>query len=184
MKMFNKINMASEYVGSLLKTCYFQTGATPADAPVEDGAIVSIKDIRAHDVYSGVYDLNARNCTAFDEDEPVYGIVDYVGVSHADVMGVNYKIGEKTAGCFPVAGESTRVRIPAVGDEFYLGNENFDGAPAAGKFAAPADGETTWAVSGTAAQSGLCIAIEDTRPLITGQVNEGSTLYRCRVISL
>lgn len=31
---------------------------------------------------------------------------------------------------------------------------------------------------------GFCIAIEDERDLIMGQVNEGSKLYRCRVISL
>ena len=32
--------------------------------------------------------------------------------------------------------------------------------------------------------AGFCIAIEDERDLIMGQVNEGSKLYRCRVISL
>jgi len=182
MKMFNKIIMASESEPNLLKDCFFQ--ANGVDAEVEDGALVSILGPRDHDLYTGMKDLNARNCTAFDENAPIYGVVDYVGVSHADVMGVNYRIGDKIAGVFPVAGEHTRVRMLALGDEFYLCNENFDNAPAAGKYAIPENGETTWKVVNAAVTTGLCIAIEDdTRDLIMGQVNEGSKMYRCRVIS-
>lgn len=182
MKMFNKIIMESEGSVNLLKDCYFQ--ADGVDAEVEDGALVSILGPRAHDLYTGVKDLNARNCTAYDADAPIYGVVDYVGVSHADVMGVNYRVGDKIAGTYPAAGEGTRVRMLALGDEFYLGDENFDANPAVGKFAVPEDGETTWKIQAAAAASGLCIELEDTRALIMGQVNEGSTLYRCRVISL
>lgn len=183
MKIFNKIIMASEGEINMLKDGYF-VDSEGADAAVEDGALVSIKGLRDHDLYTGMKDLNAREITAFDEDAPIYGVVDYVGVSHADVMGVMYRVGDKIAGTFPAAGEGTRVRMLALGDEFYLGNENFSGSPAIGSFAAPEDGKTTWKVAGSAAASGLCIEIEDTRPLIMGQVNEGSTLYRCRVISL
>ena len=107
----------------------------------------------------------------------------YVGVSHADVLGVNYRIGDKIAGVYPSAGEGTRIRIPCLGDEFYLGNENFSGEVAVGKFAVPEAGKTTMKISDSKA-AGFCIAIEDERDLIMGQVNEGSKLYRCRVISL
>jgi len=180
MKLFNKIVMESEHDVNLLKTCYFQ--ANNADAAVEDGAIVSIKAPRAHDLYTGLKDLNARNCTAFDANAPIYGFVDYVGVSHADVMGVQYKIGDKLAGVYPAAGEAARVRMIKLGDEFYLGNENFDVEPTVGKFAIPEAGKTTMKVVDAAA-TGLCIEIEDAKELIMGQVNEGSKLYRCRVIS-
>lgn len=183
MKIFNKIIMASEGEINMLKDGYF-VDSNGDDAAVEDGALVSIKGLRDHDLYTGMKDLNAREITAFDEDAPIYGVVDYVGVSQPDVMGVIYRVGDKIAGTHPAAGEGTRVRMLALGDEFYLGNENFSGSPAIGSFAAPEDGETTWKVAGSAAASGLCVEIEDTRPLIMGQVNEGSILYRCRVISL
>lgn len=181
MKIFNKIIMQSEFDVNLLKDCYFQDAGE--DAEVEDGALVSIKEPRDHDLYAGMKDLNARNCTAYDAEAPIYGVVDYVGVSHADVMGVNYRIGDKLAGVYPVAGEGTRVRMIRLGDEFYLGDKNFDANPAKGKFAVPEDGKTTWKIQAAAATSGLCIELEDDRDLITGQINEGSKLYRCRVIS-
>jgi len=175
--------MESEHDVNLLKDGYFQTNN--ADAAVEDGALVSIKALRAHDLYAGMKDFNARNCTAYDADAPIFGFVDYVGVSHADVMGVNYRIGDKIAGVYPMAGEGARVRMVKVGDEFYLGNENFDANPAVGKFAICEAGKTTLKVVDAAGAAGakLIVEIEDTRDLIMGQVNEGSKLYRCRVIS-
>lgn len=181
MKMFNKIIMQSEFDVSKLKDGYFQ--AEGVDAVVEDGALVSVKEPRAHDLYANMKDLNARNCVAYDAEAPIFGFVDYVGVSHADVMGVNYRIGDKIAGVYPSAGEGTRIRIPCLGDEFYLGNENFNGTPVVGQFAVPEAGKTTMKVSVSKAE-GFCVAIEDERDLIMGQVNEGSKLYRCRVISL
>lgn len=183
MKMFNKIIMASEFDVNKLKAGVFHD-AEGKTAAVEDGALVSIKEPMAHDLYANQKDLNARKITAFDEKAPIYGVIDYVGVSHADVMGVNYRIGDKIAGVYPVAGERARVRMLELGDEFYLGDENFAGAVAVGKFACGAAGKTTWAVADARPEKGLCIEIEDLKDLIMGQVNEGSKLYRCRVISL
>lgn len=194
MKMFNKIIMTSEQDDSKLKTGVFYDGDNKAE--VEDGAFVSIKEPMEHDLYSGLKDLNARKITAYDADAPIYGIVDYVGVSHANVMGVNYRVGDKTAGVYPVAGETTRVRMLELGDEFYLCDENFDGEAAIGKFAAPEAGKTTLKVADSAPSEGFAIEIEDTRNLILGQTNHNTRLnaagngivndlmYRCRVISL
>lgn len=186
MKMFNKVIMSSEFDVNRLKDCYFQVEGDEGfvDAEVEDGALVSILGPRDHDLYTGMKDLNARNCTAYNASEPIYGFVDYVGVSHADVMGVNYRVGDKLAGVYPIAGEGTRVRMPELGDEFYLGNENFDVEPTVGKFAIPDAGKTTMKVVNALDKTQLCLEIEDVRPLIMGQVNEGSNLYRCRVVSL
>lgn len=183
MKLFNKIIMSSEEDISLLKDGYF-VDASGDDAEVEDGALVSIKEIRDHDLYANVKDLNARNITAYDSSAPIYGVVDYVGVSHGDVMGVTYRVGNKIAGTFPVAGEGTRVRMLSLGDEFYLGDENFDADPAVGSFAIPENGKTTWKIQSSIATSGLCIELEDDRDLIMGQAYEGSKLYRCRVVKL
>ena len=97
MKMFNKIIMQSEFDVSKLKDGYFQ--AESVDASVEDGALVSVKEPRAHDLYANMKDLYARNCVAYDAEAPIFGFVDYVGVSHADVMGVNYRIGDSATCC-------------------------------------------------------------------------------------
>lgn len=183
MKMFNKIIMGSEFDVNKLKAGVFHD-AEGKLASVEDGALVSIKGPMAHDLYANVKDLNARMITAYDAEAPIYGVVDYVGTSHADVMGVNYRIGDKTAGCYPIAGERTRVRMLDLGDEFYLCGDNFEGQAAIGKFAAPAAGKTAWVVSDAKAEKGLCVEIEDAKDLIMGQVNEGSKMFRCRVIAL
>lgn len=71
-----------------------------------------------------------------------------------------------------------------LGDEFYLCGDNFEGEAAIGKFAAPAAGKTAWVVADAKAEKGLCIEIEDAKDLIMGQVNEGSKMFRCRVIAL
>ncbi len=118
MKIFNKIVMASESDIRLLKDGYF-VDAEGKDAEVEDGAVVSIKGLRDHELYTGMKDLNARNITAYDANAPIVGIVDYVGVSQGNVLGVVYRIGDKIAGTHPFAGEGTRVRMPELGDEFY-----------------------------------------------------------------
>lgn len=183
MKIFNKILMASEGEFNMLKDGYF-VNEDGEDAAVEDGALVSIKGLRAHDLYTGLKDLNAREISAFDEEEPIYGFVDYVGVSQGNVLGVTYRIGDKIAGTHPEAGEGTRVRMLALGDEFWLGDENFSAEPSVDEFAIPESGKTTMAPASSKATSGLCLAIEDTRELTMGQAYEGSKLYRCRVISL
>lgn len=186
MKMFNKIIMASESEDNKLKTGVFgvEDGDTFTEAPVEDGAVVSIKGRYDHDLYRGLKDLNARKITAFDANAPIYGVVDYVGVSQADVEGVVYRIGDKIAGLGVPAGERTRVRMLELGDEFYLCEGNFDGTPDEGKYAYPVNGKTTWKVDAAPANSGLCIVIEEPRQLIMGQVNADSIMHACRVISL
>lgn len=196
MKMFNKINMRSEDLHAMLKDGYFGTVAATGEftpAEVEDGAFVSICDPMTHELYGGdiattqfglgLKDLNARVIKAYDSAEPIYGFVDYVGVNTSDVMGVQYRVGDKVAGIGVPAGEHTRVRMVELGDEFYLGDENFASAPTVGQFAAPTAGQTTLTPAATKAASGLAIKIDDTKPLIMGQVNSG-VLYRCRVVQL
>lgn len=181
MKIFQKIQMASEDVKSLLKTGVFY--AEGVEAVTHDGALVHIGDPVDHDLYSSMKDLNARKIEAVKAvDDKLMGFVDYVGVSQADVMGVTYRIGDKTAGVAPIAGERIRVRVPALHDEFWLGADNFKSKPSVGDFVVPTVGDTVLTV-GSETSDGLCLKVEDTKTLITGQVNDG-TLYRCRVVSL
>ena len=94
MQMIQKIQMASEDVKSYLHTgVFYNTGDVPAD--VGDGAIVVVGDLLDHDVYTGMKDLNKRKITAPTEKTDRVGIVDYVGVSEADVLGVTYSIGDQ-----------------------------------------------------------------------------------------
>lgn len=202
MKMFNKINMRSEDLHAMLKDGYFGTATRDAqgvitdftEAAVEDGAFVSICDPMTHELYGGdiattqfgleLKDLNARMITGYCDKEPVYGFVDYVGVNTADVMHVQYRVGDKVAGIGVPAGEHTRVRMVELGDEFYLGDENFASAPTVGQFAVvPAADQTTLTPAAAKPASGFAIKIDDTKPLIMGQVNNGK-LYRCRVVQL
>lgn len=181
MKIFQKIQMASEDVKSLLKTGVFY--AEGVEAVTHDGALVHIGDPVDHDLYSSMKDLNARKIEAVTSaTDKLMGFVDYVGVSQADVMGVTYRIGDKTAGVAPIAGERIRVRVPALHDEFWLGADNFKSEPSVGDFVVPTVGDTVLTV-GSETSDGLCLKVEDTKTLITGQVNDG-TLYRCRVVSL
>lgn len=200
MKMFNKILMGSEDNVNLLKTGVFYN-EDDEKAAVEDGAFVSICDLETHDLYNGdlvandpnhtlfknpLKDFNARKITAYNADEPIYGFVDVVEVSHADVMGVTYRIGDKIAGIGVEKGATTRVRMLEVGDEFYLGDENFDDAESITineSYAIPEAGKTTMKVVGAIDKTQFCIKIEDVRDLIMGQAYEGSKLYRCRVVN-
>lgn len=81
----------------------------------------------------------------------------------------------------PVGGH-TRVRVPQVGDEFFLGQDNFTAAPGTNKYAVPA-ANGAWTAQATAATSGLCLKIETVINKITGQVNEGNK-YFCTVVSI
>lgn len=185
MKMFSKIIMGSEFNEALLKDGYFQASAT--DAEVEDGALVSLDAPRAHDLYDDMKDLNAWNVVAYDTDKEIHGIVDYVGVDDAIGQGLNaknnYRVSDMLAGIHPVAGENTRIRLLQVGDEFYLGNENFASAPTIGEFAKGVTGATTFTPASEIDKTVVCLKVLDERDLIVGQVNEGSKLYRCVVVN-
>lgn len=195
--MFNKINMRSEDLHAMLKDGYFGTvtGAEFTPAEVEDGAFVSIGSPMTHELYGGAVDttqfglglkdLNARMITAYATAEPIYGFVDYVGVNTADVMGVQYRVGDKVAGIGVPAGEHTRVRMVELGDEFYLGEGNFkEGEAPVGNGTDPLYGPKAGETTLTKTPEGtLRIKIDDVKPLIMGQTNNGK-LYRCRVVAL
>ena len=98
MKIFSKVLMASEFDVSKLKAGVFYDG-TNAQAEVEDGALVSILGLEDHDLYANTKDFNARKITAFDNTAPIYGFVDYVGVSHGKILGVEYRMGDSATCC-------------------------------------------------------------------------------------
>lgn len=174
MKLFEKILMASEDVKS-----YLVSGV--CENELFDGALVKIGDLIDHEVYAGLKDMNTREIEAYAAGAKRFGFVDYVGVSEAETMGVKYRIGDKTAGLPVPAGKHTRVRIPQIGDEFFLGEDNFDGPVGENGFAIPgADGLMT---PNASEAEGLCLKIEFETNKIVGAVNEGKK-YFCTVLSI
>lgn len=179
-KLFQKSLMASEDVKAYLGTGVFYNGASTA--AVDDGALVVVGGLEDSDAYTGIKDINKRKLTAPAATTDKVAIVDYVGVSHGEIMEVNYREGVKTAGLAASAGEAVRYRLPQVGDTFWLATGNFATAPATGKFATPTAGATTYTVANSAAASGFCVAIETSKKLTEGAVDT-DTLYFCRVVS-
>lgn len=93
MKIFQKIALAGEDVQTLTRSGMFFNGENkPTD--VEDGAVVVMGDPIDHAVYAGMKDLNVRKLTAPAKATDKVVLVDYVGVSKADVMGVRYHVGD------------------------------------------------------------------------------------------
>ena len=137
MKLFEKILMASEDVKS-----YLVSGRNDA-AEMWDGAVVTIGDLVDHEVYANVKDMNTRAVELGMQAGKRYGIVDYVNVNQVDLYAntnspVTYRVGDKVYGLAVPKGWATRVRVPQVGDEFFLGDEVVGGAQ--GSFHYPARG--------------------------------------------
>ena len=179
MKIFQKNLMASEDVQSFLGTGVFYDGEEKA--AIHDGAAVVVGDIEVHSVYANMKDVNVRKLTAPEAATDVVAIVDYVNRSEGEIMGNVYREGIQTAGLEAPAGKQVRYRILSKGDSFYLGTDNFVGAPAEGKYAIPTAGDTVWTIADAVADKGVCLKIEATKPLTEGAVNT-DTLYFCTVV--
>ena len=184
MQMINKIQMASEDVKSYLHTgVFYNNGGAPAD--VGDGAIVVVGELLDHDVYPGTKDMNKRKITAPTANTDKVAIVDYVGVSEADVMGVNYRVGDKIYGLYPKAGQATRVRDLILGDEFFLLTGNFTSAPTVGQYAEVTANSTLLTPVATPTEGVTAVRIEYSKNLVTGQVDAADTLqYHCTVVQV
>lgn len=72
------------------------------------------------------------------------------------------------------------MRIPQIGDEFFLGDGNFSAAPTAGSVYVPAsDGRFEAGTEG----NGFAVKVEFETNKIVGQVND-SKKYFCTVLSI
>lgn len=179
-KIFQKIALAGEDVQTLTRSGRFYNGDEVAD--IHDGALVKVGGPVTHDAFAPIMDLNVRKLTAPTAVTDLVAFVDYVGISKADVMGVRYNVGDKIVGTYPHAGENTRIRIPMILDEFWLGEENFDAKPEVGKVYTVKPNDTVL-TAGAKTAGQLCIEIVDTKPLTEGMVDTG-VLYRCSVVAV
>lgn len=183
MEMMQKIQMASEDVKSYLHTGVFYNSGDQL-AEVADGACVVIGDLEDHDTYKSMKDINARKIKAPTATTDKVAIVDYVGVSQADVMGVTYRIGDKVFGLKGIPGERVRVRDLIPGDEFWLCEGNFASTPTVGQYAIPTASSTKWTPAASQTADTVTLKIETTKTLITGQVNDDNKMYFCRVMPM
>lgn len=178
MKLFEKILMASEDVKS-----YLVSGRND-EAEMWDGAVVTIGDLVDHEVYANVKDMNTRAVELGMQDGKRYGIVDYVNVNQVDLYAntnspVTYRVGDKVYGLAVPKGWATRVRVPQVGDEFFLGDENFVATPTVGQeYGADASGLFNASGVGT-----FKVKVEYGTNKITGTVNNGMK-YFCTVVAI
>lgn len=173
MKFIEKVLMASEDVKS-----YLVSGVCE-DKELADGSLVKIGDLVDHAVYAGLKDMNTRAIEPYAGEGRV-GVVDYVGVTEADVIGVSYRVGSKVLGLPVPAGVSTRVRTLKLGDEFYLADGNFESTPTVGQYAV-AGSDGMWAPAAAEATDKLCVKIEEVKNKVVGAVNDGKK-YFCTVI--
>lgn len=90
--IFQKIALAGEDVQTLTRSGRYYEDDKVAD--IMDGRLVKVGGPIDHDVYTGMKDLNVRKLTKPEAVTDLIGIVDYVGISKADVMGVRYYVGD------------------------------------------------------------------------------------------
>lgn len=181
MQVFEKILMASEDVKSYLGTGVYEDSGVKA---IHDGAVVVVGDLRDHDAYQGMKDINTRTLNKPTAITDKVAFVDYVGVSEVDVMGNIYRVGDKVCGLVAPAGAKVRYRIPQVGDMFWLAEGNFVSKPTVGEYAKTTASDTRLTAASTQDEDGATyVKIEATKPLVMGTV-EPDTLYMCRVVAV
>lgn len=182
MQLFSKVLMASEDVKSYLVSGRYYSSSAPAS--IFDGAVVVVGDLEDHEVYDGLKDINVRKITSPTAVTDRIAFVDYVGVSEVEVMNVLYRVGDKTAGLTAPAGAVVRVRVPQVGDTFWLGADNFASTPTVGQYAeTTANASTLTPAASIGGDGGSYVKVEFSQEIITGNVNAGLK-YFCTVAAL
>lgn len=185
MKFFQKVNMASESVGSFNRTGKYQVGST--DTAVSSGEFVIPGALATNAVY-GKKDLNVQICKAptagqvTASNAGVY-VVDFVGVSAGTINGNEYRIGVKTAGLEASAGTPVAIRYLCFNDEFYLGDGNFASAPNAGTYATLTSGSTLLTPSSTIPATGFTVQVQE-KDAISQGITANIDAYLCTVVQL
>lgn len=188
MKFIQKVNMASETVNSYMRSGILTAEDTPT--AINSGDFLIVKGLMNNEVleYFGqetkdfnkfemrlpaTADVTAENITVY--------VADPVNVSSGDIMGVTYREGVKTLGVTVPANEPSSLRKLVADDMFYLGEDNFVSTPTVGKFAVLTNNDARLTPATADSATGLCIAIEDSKPFVEG-IDVTATGYLCRVV--
>ena len=143
MKLFQKVNMASETIHSAMRSGIVYANDKTNKAKAGAGDIVIPFGYEVNDVY-GIVDENMMKVIA-----PVLGtetnlfVLDPVLDPVATNGDLVYRIGVRTLGIEIPAGQRTAMRQLFANDIFYLGADNFESVPVAGEKFGISAGKTT-----------------------------------------
>lgn len=181
-KLFWKNQMLSEDVNSyLVSGKYVDENGEVAE--IHDGAIVAVGAFIDHAYYAGVKDLSCREFKAPQSAEDDLVIIDVAERSHGDIMGVDYRIGRKTAGMVGEAGVPVRGRKLAKIDSFIIGAGNIEGKAVVGQYLVPKyNGSTLFVPAAEKATEGICVRVETDMPLTEGVIDT-DIKYLCTVVN-
>ena len=167
--------MASEDVRSLKYTGIFKNGGALAE--IHDGALVVRGAMADHDVYAGLKDPNKFEIAAPTANTAAVDVVDYVGRSKGQIMGVTYADGIKTFGLVAPAGAPVRVRVPRKHDTGYFAADNFATEPTVDQYAIPTANSTLWTPVAAIDTAKTCIKIEFATDVTEGNVSTGKEYF-------
>ena len=181
-KVFRAAEMMSEDVQSYVISCQYQVAS--ADAPIEDGSFVKLGELKPDTTYAAAgdkdYNVYLASMPTAVTDKVV--VIDYPGVSEGSIAGNSYRMGVKLFDLVAPAGRPVRARRLALGDRFWLGEDNFAAAVDANGYATltPNDVRLTPAA---AAGDNFAVKIHLGKDFNYGQSAKGK-LYLCEVVGL
>lgn len=181
-KVFRAAEMMSEDVQSYVISCQYQVAS--ADAPIEDGSFVKLGELKPDTTYAAAgdkdYNVYLASMPTAVTDKVV--VIDYPGVSEGSIAGNSYRMGVKLFDLVAPAGRPVRARRLALGDRFWLGEDNFAAAVDANGYAilTPNDVRLTPA---SAAGDNFAVKIHLGKDFNYGQSAKGK-LYLCEVVGL
>lgn len=181
-KVFRAAEMMSEDVQSYVISCQYQVAGV--NAPIEDGSFVKLGELKEDKTYveAGDKDYNVYLASMPTALTDKVVVIDYPGVSEGTISGNSYRIGVKLFDLVAPAGRPVRARRLALGDRFWLGEENFTGAIDDNGFAILTANDVRLTPAGAAGDN-FAVKIHLGKDFNYGQSASGK-LYLCEVVGL
>lgn len=181
-KVFRAAEMMSEDVQSYVISCQYQVAS--ADAPIEDGSFVKLGELKPDTTYAAAgdkdYNVYLASMPTAVTDKVV--VIDYPGVSEGSIAGNSYRMGVKLFDLVAPAGRPVRARRLALGDRFWLGEDNFAAAVGDNGYATLTANDVRLTPA-TAAGDNFAVKIHLGKDFNYGQSAKGK-LYLCEVVGL
>ena len=181
-KVFRAAEMMSEDVQSYVISCQYQVAS--ADAPIEDGSFVKLGELKPDTTYAAAgdkdYNVYLASMPTAVTDKVV--VIDYPGVSEGSIAGNSYRMGVKLFDLVAPAGRPVRARRLALGDRFWLGEDNFAADVGANGYATLTANDVRLTPA-AAAGDNFAVKIHLGKDFNYGQSAKGK-LYLCEVVGL
>ena len=181
-KVFRAAEMMSEDVQSYVISCQYQVAS--ADAPIEDGSFVKLGELKPDTTYAAAgdkdYNVYLASMPTAVTDKVV--VIDYPGVAEGSIAGNSYRMGVKLFDLVAPAGRPVRARRLALGDRFWLGEDNFAAAVDNNGYAILTANDVRLTPA-SAAGDNFAVKIHLGKDFNYGQSAKGK-LYLCEVVGL